>query len=142
MVLGAGHVMQIVTTDRPGLFARVAGALALSNLNIIDAQIYVTGHKALEVLRVVDADDEDNLIVWQRAIATVEDVLANNDDLTPRFEARERSILRRSVQAPRPIEPIRVDFDNDVSADFTVIEVAGPDHPGLLYQVQQRRWSS
>lgn len=135
VVLGSGRVMQVVTTDRPGLFARVAGALALSNLNIVDAQIYVTGPKALEVLRVVDADDEDNPIDWQRAIAAVEDVLANNDDLTPRFEARERSILRRRVQAPRPIEPIRVDFDNDVSADSTVMEVAGPDHPGLLYEV-------
>ncbi len=135
VVLGVGHVMQVVTTDRPGLFARVAGALALNNLSIIDAQIHAIRPKALEVLRVVDADDEDNPIDWPRAIELVEEALSNDDDLMPRFEARERSILRRSVQAPQPIETVRVDFDNDVSADSTVIEVAGPDRLGLLYEV-------
>jgi [protein-PII] uridylyltransferase len=135
VVLGVGHVMQVVTTDRPGLFARVAGALALNNLSIIDAQIHAIRPKALEVLRVVDADDEDNPIDWPRAIELVEEALSNDDDLMPRFEARERSILRRSVQAPQPIETVRVDFDNDVSADSTVIEVAGRDRLGLLYEV-------
>ena len=135
VLLGSDHVLQVVTADRPGLFARVAGALALANLSIVDAQIHATGPKALEVLRVVDADDEDNSIDWDRAIGLVEDVLADDDDLTPRFEARERSILRRSVQAPVPIETIRVDFDNDVSADCTVVEMAGPDRLGLLYEV-------
>ena len=135
VVLGADHTLQIVTADRPGLFARVAGALALSNLSIVDAQIHAADAKALEVLQVVDPDDEDQPVDWPTAIQNIEDVLSNDDDLTPRFEARERSILRRAVQAPRPIESIRVDFDNQVSAECTVIEVAGPDRLGLLYEV-------
>jgi len=134
-VVGAGDTLQIVTDDRPGVFARVAGALALSNLNIVGAQTYVEHRKALEVLQVVDADDEDAKIDWQPAIDLIEEVLANNDDLTPLFEAKERSILRRSVQAPSPIETVRVDFDNEVSSDCTVIEVAGPDRLGLLYEL-------
>ncbi len=135
IVLGDDHTLQIVTADRPGLFSRVAGALALSNLSIVEAQIHVEGSKALEVLQVVDADDEDNPVDWPRTIELLEEVLAGSDDLTPRFEARERSILRRSVQAPQPIEAVRVDFDNDVSAKCTVIEVAGVDRLGLLYEV-------
>ena len=135
VVLGSDQTLQIVTRDRPGLFARVAGALALCDLSIVDAQIHVTGTKALEVLQVADAYEEDNPVDWERAVELVEEVLGNSDDLTPRFEARERSILRRSVQAPQPIETVRVDFDNEVSEVSTVIEVAGPDRLGLLYEV-------
>jgi len=134
-VLAQGDTLQVVTADRPGLFARVAGALSLSNLSIVGAQIHVEGTKALEVLQVVDADDEDASIEWAGAVALVEEVLATSDPLTPRFEARKNSILRRTVLSPRPIETIRVDFDNDVSAESTIVEVAGPDHLGLLYEV-------
>lgn len=135
VVTGQGDTLHVVTADRPGLFARVAGALALRNLSIVGAQIHVTDAKALEVLQVVDADDEEAPIDWPGAIELIEEVLASNDDLTPRFEARERSILRRVVQAPSRIETERVDFDNEVSADSTVVEVAGPDRLGLLYEV-------
>jgi len=135
-VLGEGDTLQLVTADRAGLFARVAGALALSNLSIVGAQIHVEGAKALEVIQVVDADDEDGEIDWPSAIALIEEVLADNADLKPRFEARERGILRRRVVlGPRPIEQVRVTFDNDVSAVSTVVEVAGPDRLGLLYEV-------
>lgn len=135
-VLGHGHTLQVVTQDRPGLFARVAGALALNNLNIVGAQIHADDHtKALEVVQVVDADDDDAKIDWPPVIELIEEILASDEDLTPRFEARERSILRRVVQAPQRIETVRVDFDNEVSAESTVVEVAGPDRLGLLYEV-------
>ena len=134
-VVGGGDTLQVVTGDRPGLFARVAGALALKNLSIIEAQIHVEGNKALEVFQVVDGDDENAAIDWLDAVALIEEILADDADLTPRFEARERSILRRAVQSPRPIEEVRVEFDNDVSAESTVIEVAGLDRVGLLYEV-------
>ncbi len=134
-VRGEGHTLQIVTADRAGLFSRVAGALALSNLTIVGAQIHVVDGKALEVLQVADPYHEDNPIDWPPAIRLVEEILASNDDLMPRFKAREQSFLRRAVAAPQPIEPVRVDFDNEISADYTVIEVAGPDRLGLLYEV-------
>jgi len=136
-VLGEGDTMQIVTKDRPGLFARVAGALALSNLNIVGAQIHASDGKALEVVQVVDADDDEAAVDWPQAIELIDEVLASSEPLTPRFEARERSILRRAVQAPQRIETVRVDFDNDVSADSTVLEVAGPDRIGLLYELSK-----
>ena len=118
------------------MFARVAGALALKNLNIVGAQIHADDHtKALEVLHVADADDEDAEIDWPPVIELIEEILSTDDDLTPRFEARERAILRRVVRAPQSIESVRVDFDNEVSAESTIIEVAGPDRLGLLYEL-------
>jgi len=135
VVRGDGDTLQVVTTDRPGLFARIAGALALCNLSIVGAQTHAEESKVIDVWQVVDPGNEDAAIDWPRAVALVEEVIATDDDLTPRFAAREASILRRVVQAPDPIEQIRVEFDNDVSAESTVIEVAGPDRIGLLYEL-------
>ena len=134
-VVGQGDTLQVVTTDRPGLFSRVAGALALSNLNIVGAQSHMDGPKVLEWFQVVDANDEDAPIDWSAATALVEELMGSDEDLTPRFAAREASILHRRVQAPMSIESVRVDFDNEMSPDATVVEVAGPDHLGLLYEL-------
>lgn len=135
VVVGDGDTITVVTVDRPGVFARLAGALALRNLNIIDAQTHSVSGKALEVVRVVDALDETAPIDWPNVVDLVEEILANDDDLTPRFAARAAAQLVPPVIAPSPIEVIRVDFDNDVSAQSTVVEVAGRDRPRLLYEL-------
>lgn len=132
---GEGNTLQVVTADRPGLFARIAGGVALSNLSIVGAQVHVEDGKALEVFEIVDPYHEDTPVDWPTAIALIEETLASEEDLTPRFQKREQSVLRRVIPQPQPIEPIRVDFDNEISADCTVIEVAGPDRLGLLYEV-------
>ena len=137
LVRGDGDTLIVVTKDRPGVFARVAGAMALNRLNILGAQTHVEDGKALEVVRVVHVDGEDAEIEWQRVVDEVEDVLASTEDLAPHFEMRARARLGRVVRSPRPIVQIRVDFDNDVSALSTVIEVAGPDRLGLLYELSQ-----
>ena len=137
LVQGNGDTLVVVTKDRAGVFARVAGAMALNRLNILGAQTHIEDGKALEVVRVVHVDGEDTEIEWERVIDEVEDVLASTEDLAPHFEIRARARLGRVVRAPSPIEQIRVDFDNDVSALSTVIEVAGPDRLGLLYELSQ-----
>jgi [protein-PII] uridylyltransferase len=137
LVHGEGDTLVVVTKDRPGVFARVAGAMALNRLNILGAQTHIEDGKALEVVRVVHVDGEDETIEWARVINEVEDVLASTEDLAPHFELRSRARLGRVVRAPNPIEQVRVDFDNDVSALSTVIEVAGPDRLGLLYELSR-----
>jgi len=135
LVSGADDTITVITKDRPGVFARVAGALALSDLNIIGGQTHVEDGKVLEVVTVVDADDEETPVDWTTVTALVEEILATTDDLAPRFEARAGALIGRRVVAPSPIESVRVDFDNDISATATVIEVAGPDRLGLLYEL-------
>ncbi len=137
LVQGDGDTLVVITKDRPGVFARVAGAMALNRLNILGAQTHIEAGKAMEVVRVVHVDGEDAEIEWQRVVDEVEDVLASTEDLGPHFEIRARARLGRVVRAPNPIEAIRVDFDNDVSDLSTVIEVAGPDRLGLLYELSQ-----
>lgn len=135
LVQGDGDTLVVVTKDRPGLFARVAGAMALNSLNILGAQTHIEGGKALEVVRVVHADGEDAPIEWDRVLDDLERLLTSDEDLAPRFEARSRARLGRIVRAPQPIVPVRVEFDNAMSATSTVIEVGGPDRLGLLYEL-------
>ncbi|MEM7095787.1 MAG: [protein-PII] uridylyltransferase [Actinomycetota bacterium] len=135
VVQGEGDTLTVVTQDRPGTFAQVAGAIALNDLNIVGAQTHVEDGKVLEVVQVVHAEGEDHEIEWERVRSEVDDAVTSREDLGPHFEMRSKSRLRRVVRAPNPIEPIRVDFDNEVSSSSTIIEVAGPDRLGLLYEL-------
>lgn len=135
VVRGGGDTLTVITPDRLGLFSQVAGALALRNLSILGAQTYVEAGKALEVIRVFDPVDENAPIDWRGAVALVEEILAGGDDLAERFVAREAATLSRPTVSPNPIVSIRVDFDNELSAVSTIIEVAGPDRLGLLYEL-------
>lgn len=135
LVSGDGHTLTVIAADRPGLFARVAGAVALSFLNVIEAHTYVDDDKVLEVIRVDHPDGEDEMIDWRPVIDLVAEVIADDQDLTPRFAARAASRLYREPVAPTSVVPIKVEFDNEMSAISTVIEVGGPDRLGLLYEL-------
>lgn len=135
VVEGLDDTLTVITPDRTGLFASVAGAIALKNLSILWAQSYTEDGKALEVMRVVDSVDEFAEIDWPEIVGLVEEVLAGNVDLPQRFAEREAAMIVRPTVAPVPIEPVRVDFDNEISAFSTVLEVSGPDRIGLLYEL-------
>ena len=75
LVSGSGDTITVIAKDRLGVFARVAGALALSQLNILGGQTHVEDGKVLEVITVVDATDEEALIDWPTVTALVEDCL-------------------------------------------------------------------
>jgi len=141
LVTGAGDTLTVITKDRPGVFARVAGAVSLKLLTIRGAQTHVEAGKVLEVLTIAHPDDveggDDHPIDWARLLPSVEEILATTDDLRPRFRERANSQLRRTVVAPNPIEEIRVDFHNDATEASTIIEVAGPDRIGLLYELSR-----
>lgn len=122
------------TADHPGLFAQIAGALALSGANIVDARIFtMTDGTALDTFWVEDAaggpiERRDRL---DRVSTTIERMLAG--EKAPR---RALAGLRGGAPAGRggvfDAAP-RVIVDNAASRTHTVIEVNGRDRPGLLY---------
>lgn len=122
------------TADHPGLFAQIAGALALSGANIVDARIFtMTDGTALDTFWVEDAaggpiERRDRL---DRISTTIERMLAG--EKAPR---RALAGLRGRAPAGRggafDAAP-RVIVDNAASRTHTVIEVNGRDRPGLLY---------
>ena len=124
----------LYTADHAGLFSRIAGALAISGANIVDARIMTMSNgMALDTFWVQDSaggpfDRSDKLA---KLAVTFENVLTG--DLKPhRVLARPPAFPSRTwvfTVAPRVL------VDNKASASHTVIEVNGRDRPGLLYEV-------
>ena len=124
----------IYAHDHPGLFSRIAGAMAVSGAHIVDAKIFTTTDgMALDTFWVQDEnggpfDRSDKLT---RLYSRIDQTLAGR--LRPRDELREDPGLpsRMSVFKVAP----RVLIDNDASRTHTVIEVNGRDRSGLLYDL-------
>ncbi len=124
----------LYTADHAGLFSRIAGALALAGANIVDAKILTMQNgMALDTFWVQDqaggAFDRPEKL--EKLASLFENVLSG--DIQPDLElAKPRAIPPRT----RTIDvPPRVIVDNNASLTYTVIEVNGPDRPGLLFDV-------
>jgi [protein-PII] uridylyltransferase len=124
----------LYTADHPGLFSRIAGALAVSGANIVDAKIMTMSNgMALDTFWVQDLagrsfDRPDKLA---RLAVIFENVLTG--DLKPHRELARPPAFPSRMQV-FTVMP-RVLVDNKASASHTVIEVNGRDRPGLLYEL-------
>ena len=124
----------LYTADHAGLFSRIAGALAISGANIVDARIMTMSNgMALDTFWVQDLagrpfDRPDKLA---KLAVVFENVLSG--DLKPHRELAHLPAFpsRTRVFMVTP----RVLLDNKASGSHTVIEVNGRDRPGLLFEV-------
>ena len=127
--------LTVATPDQPGLFYRVAGAIAVAGAGIVDAKIYTLADGvALDTFWIQDHArrafaDETRLARLRGLVAKA---LAGTLDLEAELAKRRRPSFGPAY--PFPVEP-RVLIDNDASTKHTVIEVNGRDRPGLLYDV-------
>ncbi len=126
----------IYTGDHPGLFSQLAGALALTGANIVDAKIFTLRNgQALDVFSVQDAhsggafDAPDKLA---RLAVITEQTLAGQVRPLQELAKRKPGIPQRTRMFK---VPPRVLIDNNAGTNHTVIEVNGKDRPGLLYDV-------
>nr|WP_245825239.1 [protein-PII] uridylyltransferase [Neoasaia chiangmaiensis] len=129
----------ILSADHPGLFSRIAGALAVASASIVDARIHtLSDGMALDTFWVQDP--------FGRAFETPQQLTRLNvlveQSLAGRLNVRRE--IERSVQERRPGRrmraihvPPRVVVDNRASDHYTVIEVNGRDRPGLLHDVTE-----
>jgi len=131
---GEGPLVTIVAPDRPGLFWRVAGTLALHGLDVVSARAWSSADGfAIERFRVQSlfgrAPD------WPAVEADLNRVLAGKLSLEARLADRARAY----ANSPRPpsAAPARVEVavDNEASDSATVIEVRAPDRIGTLYRI-------
>ncbi|MSV89780.1 MAG: [protein-PII] uridylyltransferase [Actinobacteria bacterium] len=134
IVQGDAGTLTIVAPDRPGLFSRVAGTLALNGVDVVDASAHTEMGMALEVFRVKSVfGDEPN---WLRVRADVERALAGRLALRARLAERARTYPAPKATNARPKAP-RVVVDNHTSDLATVVEVEAPDGIGVLYRITQ-----
>jgi [protein-PII] uridylyltransferase len=131
-IVGSGDRLTVVVRDRPGLFSRVAGALTLNGLDVLDAAAYTHDNgMALESFRVESSAGTD--ITWDRVTDDVERALDGQLALHARVGERAR-LYARSTRGQLPTEAPEVRFDVDISPSATVIEVQAADSIGLLYR--------
>jgi [protein-PII] uridylyltransferase len=124
----------LYTADHAGLFSRIAGALAYSGANIVDAKIMTMANgMALDTFWVQDLagrpfDRPDKLA---NLAVVFEKVLSGELKLHREFARPPAIPSRTGVFRVAP----RVLVDNKASRSHTVIEVNGRDRPGLLFEL-------
>ncbi len=130
-----------MASDHPGLFSRICGAIHLAGGNIIDARIHTT-RSGLAVDNFLVQDPlgrpfmEDGQM--RRLVKGIEDALANKVKLVPQLAARPTARTRAHAFDVAP----RVEFDNEASNRYTVVEVNARDRPALLNRLSRALFES
>jgi [protein-PII] uridylyltransferase len=119
--------------DHPGIFSRLAGALALAGANVVDARTYTSkdGY-ATAVFWVQDAEGtpyEDSRLPRLRTVIS----RTLKGEVVPREALRDRDKIKKREREFR--FPTHIIFDNEGSEIYTIIEVDTRDRPGLLYDL-------
>ena len=130
----AATEITVYAADHPGLISSIAGGLAVSGVNIVDARI-----NTLNDGMTLDSfwiQDRENLAISQ---STKLDSITANVEKAIASEIRLADELKKMKGLPSRMEVFtvapRVLIDNKASNSRTVIEVNGRDRPGLLYDL-------
>ena len=132
IINGVGDTATVIAPDRPGLFSRVAGALALNGVDVVHAAGHSEDGMAIEVLRVVSIFGND--VNWPKVNGDIERAVDGKIALRARLAERARTYDARPATAARAVEP-KVVIDNHSSDVATVVEVVAPDGVGVLYRI-------
>lgn len=126
------YALTVVAADRPGLLSMIAGALSLSGLSILTAQVFTTEDGlAVDVFEVEGAFEADVAEErWRELRGTLRRAVEGRLSLPYRVGEK-----RKHYPAPRRPVPVQVAVHNDASDFFTVIEVGAPDRIGLLFDI-------
>ena len=122
-----------VMPDHPGIFSRLAGAVALAGANVVDARTYTSSDGfATAVFWLQDKNmspyKEEQ---FPKLNSAIKNSLSGSVLSSEAFKIRDKVKKReRDFQVPTEIL-----FDNDGSEIYTIIEVDTRDRPGLLFDL-------
>jgi [protein-PII] uridylyltransferase len=128
----------VMSTDRPGLLAKICGVMTLNQLEVVNAQIFTWSDGT--VVDMIDVRPTETFDFeecdWQ---AINEDLTrAVNHRLGLGYRLYEK--LKHNYGRRRDLigsHEYRVEIDNKGSDDYSIIEVHAADHPGQLYRITQ-----
>ncbi len=121
--------------DTPGLFANIAGVLALHRVNILDAQIHTWRNgMCINIFNVTPPPDPIfESEKWDRAEGDLREALAGQRDLAA--ELAGGADKGSGDGLPDVQRPNRVEVDNTASSFYTLVEVSTRDALGLLFRI-------
>ena len=133
-----GHTEIVVCTrDQRQLMAKICGALAVNDINILRADVNTRADDVvLDIFQVTNIDGSPVLPDWkkERMRERVAEVISL------RLKAREliakySSSWDRRRRQRQYDQPPRIAFDNQISARYTVVDIEAQDTVGLLYRI-------
>lgn len=132
--LDSAWQLTLITADKPGLFASVAGTLSSFGMNILKAEAF-SNRRGIVLDTFTFADPmrtlELNGTEVDRLHAILQRVVAGKSDV--------RELLKNRPRPAPPSRqariPARVTFDAGASDAATLIEIVAEDRPGLLYDL-------
>lgn len=133
---GGGYVTTVAAMNARRLFVTVAGVLALYDINIVAAEVYVWDDAAaILIFRVGDPPDalyaEE---VWARVRRSIKYAQTGKLSLDYRLAEKRDAFLARKA-GPGGGKAPEITVDNDASELFTLVEVGADDRVGLLYDI-------
>jgi len=129
--------LYVVAYDHPGLFAKIAGVLSANNVNILGAQILTRKDGVVfDVLHVTDSvmkpiHDKVKTRIVNRELKKA---LIGELDVDELFTNRNLSLPLNKRERTLDVPP-KVEIENDISEEHTVIDVYATDRIGLLYRI-------
>lgn len=137
---GAAHEITFCTHDKPYRLSELCGVLSVNDFTILNAFAFTrTDGKVIDVF-VVEPIDHDGILPQEEMVKRFDHI---RRDLQKVFDGaldlaratREHARRwRRAVPVGIPTRT-QVTFENDISADYTIIDVFAEDRPGLLYTI-------
>lgn len=125
----------ICTYNFMGLFRKLTGAFSAMDLNILGAQINTFNNViAVDTIQVSSKEDRHERLSAKlpNYTATLNDILSGKEKVSDMFDNLQSSYLNKKclIEITR-----KIIVDNDVSSNFTVIDVYTEDKLKLLYDL-------
>jgi [protein-PII] uridylyltransferase len=123
--------LTVCAYDAYGMFYRTAGTIASKNLNILRAQVYTSKTGVMiDTFQITDSEGKlcDYEDAWQSVLDDLRVALMNKARLP------EPGLYGLAPKPTTVITPA-VEFDNETSDSFTIIDITARDRVGFLYQV-------
>jgi len=128
------YELVLVTTDRPFLFAKIAGTISSWGMNILKADacankngVVLDSLRFSDRFRTLDHNPSEVSRLKQQLVAAISGELDVADMMRRKFQPEK--------QPPKVRVETRVHIDNDCSSHSTVVEIVALDRPGLLYDI-------
>ncbi len=130
------YCLTLLTRDRAGLFAAIAGAISAFGLNILKAEAFSNAQGVIvDTFTFADANRtlELNPSEFDRLRGLVRRVAEGRQDAAQLLRARPKPLLPSRKARLKP----SVTLSNDASENATLIQIVAEDRPGLLYDLSR-----
>ena len=122
-------IVTVIAPDRPGVFSRVAGVLALNGLDVLEAA--AASEHGMALSRFTVESSFGPAANWDRVRADLDRSLDGRLALSARLADRAKAYARPGGRTSTP----EVRFDNEATHKATVIEVHAADGVGVLNRI-------